>query len=139
MSARIAITGANIGRDAEGKQIGDHYIVEFPVAVNEKRRGEEKTSWFRCKAWGNFARSIESSLLKGARVSVEGRLVIDEWVDRDGNKRLTPEVSCDSVHVEMLADHKQHRETEHERQKKNGYQRDTGPRDGDEFKDEIPF
>jgi single-strand DNA-binding protein len=122
MSARIAIVSANIGRDAEGRSAGDHYIVEFPIAVNERRKGEEKTSWYRCQVWNNFGRSLEDSLKKGARVSVEGRIVIDEWIDRDGNKRLTPTISCDSVHVEMLADHKQHRETEHERQKKNGYQ-----------------
>jgi single-strand DNA-binding protein len=125
MSARITILAANIGRDAEGRNIGgDNYVVEFPIASNEKRKGEERTSWYRCKVWGNYGKALESSLVKGARISVEGRVSVDEWTDRDGNKRTTVEVSCDTVHVEGR---EMHQNSQHDQQKQNGYQDDDLP------------
>jgi len=102
--AKITVIGANIGRDAESRQVGDHYIVEFPIADNTKAGGKEITSWFRVKVWNNYAKALERDLIKGARISVSGRLVIDEWTDRDGNKRTTPEISADAIHIERGAE-----------------------------------
>lgn len=109
--ATVTIIGSNIGRDGEGRQAGDHYVVEFSIADNTQVGGSEKTSWYRCKVWNNYAKAIEADLIKGARVSVHGRLIVDEWTDRDGNKRTTAEISCDSVHIERGAEGRPARDT----------------------------
>ncbi|MDO5672356.1 MAG: single-stranded DNA-binding protein [Actinomycetaceae bacterium] len=49
------------------------------------RDGE--TSWLDCKAWGDLARNVHSSVRKGSPVLVSGRLYTEKWEsEKDGEK-----------------------------------------------------
>lgn len=83
----------NLGRDAEGREVGDSFVVNMNVAVrSEQRLTEEQreakgesdeyaraTAWFKVAFWGNYARALYESgaLVKGAKVAIRGALVLD--------------------------------------------------------------
>lgn len=93
----------NIGRDAELRRVGRNEtpVLEFTVAVSDRNKkgadGRPGTEWYRVKVWGKQAETLEPYLLKGKQVYVDGTLSIQEWKDRDGKDRHTPEVNADRV------------------------------------------
>jgi single-strand DNA-binding protein len=77
-------------------------VCNMSVATTEKRRNtsgntEEHTIWFRVTAWGRQAESAAEYLAKGRQVYVEGRLRLEEYTDRDGNLRTSPEVNATDI------------------------------------------
>jgi single-strand DNA-binding protein len=99
---KIIIVG-NLGRDPELKQTPQGQTVcKFPVATSEKRKNaagefEEQTSWFRVSVWGRQAELASEYLTKGRQVYVEGRLRLEEYTDREGQKRVSAEVNATDV------------------------------------------
>ncbi len=91
---KIHIIG-NLGRDPELSYTPQGTAVcKFSVATNERRRdkaGEQQdiTTWFRVTVWGKQAENVSRYLSKGRKVYLEGRLHMEEWTDREGNKRVT--------------------------------------------------
>ena len=76
--ASIQLIG-HLGRDPETRQVGDSQVASFSIAVSEKVKGEEVTSWFDCNAWGKQAEIISKYLHKGDAVMVQGRPRIEEY------------------------------------------------------------
>ena len=69
----------------------------MPLATNETYRnakGEKivETQWHNLIAWGKVADIAEKYLSKGSEVAIEGKLVNNNYVDKDGNKRYGTEV-----------------------------------------------
>lgn len=80
-------------RDAEVRQVGESYVVNFGVAVDTEQRltaaqreemgveneYETATAYWNCSAWGNWAASLvnNGSLVKGVRVAVQGEVLVD--------------------------------------------------------------
>jgi single-strand DNA-binding protein len=56
---------------------------------NIKRDGkwESKTVWVRVTVWGKRGETVDRYLNKGSKLLVEGELDLNQWEDRDGNKR----------------------------------------------------
>lgn len=83
----------NLTRDVEIRHTsGNTAVANIGLAVNRRFRtqsGEnrEETTFVDCEAWGRTAEVMGQYLSKGRPVFVEGRLKLDEWEDRDGNKR----------------------------------------------------
>ena len=76
-------------------------ITNINVAITErKRNGNEwedgNTTWYRCVAFRDLAENIVDSLSKGDLVLVTGRIKLDEWEDKEGEKRSTLEMLIDS-------------------------------------------
>lgn len=96
---KIIIVG-NLGRDPELRYTPQGSAVcNFSMATNEKRRDksgelQDITTWFRITLWGRQAENASKYLNKGSSVYIEGRLKLDEWVDRDGNQRQTLDVTA---------------------------------------------
>ena len=99
---KIIIVG-NLGRDPELKHTPQGTAVcKFSVATSERRKSadgqiEETTTWFRVSAWGRQAELAQEFLVKGRQVYVEGRLRLEEYTDREGNKRISPEISATDI------------------------------------------
>lgn len=84
----------NLTRDVQLKQTPNNNtsVAELGIAVNrnwtsgdgEKR---EETTFVDCEAWGRQAETMAKYLSKGRPVFIEGRLKLDQWEDKDGNKR----------------------------------------------------
>ena len=64
----------NLGRDPERKGSGfsDNLVVKFSVGVSEKVKGEQKTTWFNCVAFGSKAEYILRNCQKGTQVFIDG-------------------------------------------------------------------
>lgn len=96
---KIIIVG-NLGRDPELRYTPQNLAVcNISVATSEKRRDktgdfQETTTWFRVTLWGKQAEAASKYLSKGRPVYIEGRLRVDEWVDKDNQKRYTLEVTA---------------------------------------------
>ena len=92
----------NLTRDVELKSIaGNQSVAEIGLAVNRRFRtkeGEdrEETTFVDCEAWGRTAEVMKQYLSKGRPVFIEGRLKLDQWTDKDGQKRSKMRVVIES-------------------------------------------
>lgn len=68
---------------------------KFDKASNEFKDGE--TSFYRVAVWRAAAENVAESLRKGMRVIVHGEMVLRPFEDRDGNKRISPEINAFEV------------------------------------------
>lgn len=100
---KIVIVGY-LGRDPEIRYTPQGTAVcHFSVATTEKKKdrageAQDVTTWFRVSAWGRQAEVANQYLSKGRQVYVEGRLRLEEFTDRDGNRRQSLEVSATDLH-----------------------------------------
>lgn len=69
-------------------------IARYSLAVNKryKREGEPDADFINCVAFGKTGEFAEKYFQKGQMVAVSGRLSVNNWEDKDGNKRSTLEV-----------------------------------------------
>jgi single-strand DNA-binding protein len=94
---KIIIVG-NLGREPELRFTPQGTpVCNFTLATNEKRKDrsgelQDLTSWFRITLWGRQAEAASQYLSKGRLVYVEGRLRVEEWVDKDDRQRYSLEV-----------------------------------------------
>jgi single-strand DNA-binding protein len=90
-------------RDPEVKFLdGDRCVCSFTLAVNESykdKSGEKKenVTFIDCEAWGRTAELVGQYLKKGSPCFIEGKLKLEKWDDKDGNKRSKLKVVADSV------------------------------------------
>jgi single-strand DNA-binding protein len=101
MDNNVTLVG-NITRDPELRFTqGGQAVASFGLAVNRRyqQNGEwqEKTSFINITAWGQLGENSASSLTKGARVIVNGRLEQREFETREGDKRNVVEVVADEI------------------------------------------
>ena len=102
MLNQIFIMG-RLARDPEVRHTQSGVTVcSFTLAVDrdikDKQTGERKTDWIPVTAWRGTADLISRYLHKGDSIVVVGRLEIQEWTDKQGNKRTTPNVSAENVY-----------------------------------------
>lgn len=97
MMNKISVTG-RLAADAELRftQGGDP-ILGFRVA-DDVGFGEKKTTnWLTCSIWGKRGESLAPHLTKGTPVTVFGTLTLREWIDKEGLKRMSPEIRIDEI------------------------------------------
>lgn len=147
---KISLIG-NLGRDPEVRYTPDGLAVtNFSIAVTEKYKGEERTTWFRVVAFGKLGEIAGEYLSKGKQVYVEGRLQTSEWKDKEGNNRFTLEVvasqmlmlglkgdspASDSAYERPASSSAKARPSVSENTGGSDISRDTGPPQ----EDDIPF
>lgn len=99
---RITIVGY-LGRDPELRYTPDGTpVCDFSVATTERKKDksgemQDVTTWFRVTVWRRQAELAGQYLAKGKQVYVEGRLVQKEYQDRDGNNRVSLEVTASDI------------------------------------------
>lgn len=88
----ITIAG-NVGKDAVLRVTpnGKH-IASFSLPAKSGFGDNEKTSWLQCKMFGAMAEKLSASIMKGAKVTVTGEFVLEEWTKDDGSKISTPTI-----------------------------------------------
>lgn len=69
-------------------------IARYSLAVNRrfKREGETDVDFINCVAFGKQGEFVEKYVKKGQMIAVVGRLAINNYTDKDGNKRTAAEV-----------------------------------------------
>lgn len=81
-------------------------VASFAVAVNRRwkdRNGDwqEQVSFFDVSCWGDLAENVTSTVEKGCRVTVTGRLEQQRWETGDGETRSKIVVVADDVAVSL--------------------------------------
>lgn len=100
MSFNKIILVGNLGKDPDLRYTPQGKAVcSFSMATNDKRKdkdGEKAdiTTWFKITLWGQQAEAASKYLVKGQPVYIEGRLRIEEWIDKDDNNRYTLDVQA---------------------------------------------
>lgn len=137
MANNISIIG-RLGADGEGKNVSGTALFEFRVAEDVGFGDRKVTNWWKVQLWGKQAEGrLVDFLTKGQQVAVFGEVTLREWQDKDGNKRLSPEIRANSVQlVGSKGDNAVPRESEPAPPKRQESKPAAG---GGDFDDDIPF
>lgn len=99
---KVIITG-NLTRDASLSALPSGTpVCEFGVAVNERRKNRKTDEWedvpvfVDCNMFGTRAEKVAQYLVKGLKVTVEGKLRYSSW-EKDGQKRSKLDVVADDI------------------------------------------
>lgn len=92
----------NLTRDPELRfSQGGRAICTLSLAVSRRyqvnNEWQEQTSFLNCVAWGQLGENAASSLTKGTRVFVTGRLEQRSFETQTGEKRSVVEIVADEV------------------------------------------
>jgi single-strand DNA-binding protein len=101
----VTLTG-NVTRDPELRYTpGGAAVANFGLAVNRRWQKdgewEEAVSFFDVTTWQDLAENVSTTVAKGMRVTVTGRLDQRSWETDDGDKRSKIEVVADDVGVSL--------------------------------------
>jgi single-strand DNA-binding protein len=87
------ILAGNLTRDPQLKYLPNNTAVcDFGLAVNHRWRDKEGNQredvcFVDIAAFGRQAEIINQYMTKGKPILIEGRLKLDQWTDKEGNKR----------------------------------------------------
>ena len=75
-------------------------VGRYTLAVNRrwKKEGESEADFIPCIVFGKSATFAEKYFSKGQLICIVGRLQMNNWTDRDGNKRRNMEVVVEEQH-----------------------------------------
>ena len=99
---RVILAG-NLTRDPQVRSLpNEKQVADFGLAINHRYKGsdgemKEDVTFVDCEAWGRTAELVGQYLAKGRACLIEGRLKLDQWEDKDGQKRSKLKVVADSV------------------------------------------
>lgn len=77
-------------------------VLSFRVASDIGFGERKTTNWFSCQVWGKRGESLQPYLGKGQQVTVYGQLTLREWQDKEGNKRLSPDVRVNEISLQGI-------------------------------------
>ncbi len=82
----------HLTRDPETKAVGETSVTNFGIATNHKwksKNGEQKEEVYfgECQCWGTRGEAIARFVKKGDALSVQGRLRLENWDDKNGVKQ----------------------------------------------------
>jgi len=93
---QIQIIG-HLGKDAEVKKFGDTDYTSFSIAVTEKVKNEDVTTWFDCLKYGAND-NLRPYLLKGVKVFIQGNFNA-KTSEKDGKTYLNLNVNVDKLQL----------------------------------------
>jgi len=101
MNVNNVTVAGRLGKDPELKSTQTGLSVcNFSVATNRKWKKDgvdnEETEWHNIVAFGKTAETIAQYLTKGREIYVEGRLHTNKWETKEGEKRYTTQIICNS-------------------------------------------
>ena len=82
-----------------GKKLARFSIATSETYRNAKGEKVKETQWHNLIAWGKVADIAEKYLTKGSEVAIEGKLMNNNYTDKDGNKKYNTEIQ---VHELLL-------------------------------------
>ena len=77
-------------------------VADFGLAINRRFKDangqlKDETTFVDVEAWGRTAELVGQYLTKGRACFVEGRLKLDSWEDKEGQKRSKLKVVADNI------------------------------------------
>lgn len=103
MSDHITLVGNVVGDPEERATRGGDPIAAFRLAVSERRFDRERGQWvdghtnyYSVSVFGELGRNALSSLRKGERVIVAGRLRLREW-ETEAKRGVSADITADAI------------------------------------------
>ena len=113
--------------------------VQFTIAVNRvftNKEGEKEADFISCLVWRDQAENLAKYQRKGNQIAVEGRIEVRSYDDKDGTRRYTTNVVCDTVdYLERKEENKT--ETPKRVEEKNPFE--SAKTSLDIISDDLPF
>lgn len=75
-------------------------VLSFRVASDIGFGDKKTTNWFQCQVWGKRGETLQQYLHKGQQVTVYGQLTLREWQDKEGAKKLSPDVRVNEISLQ---------------------------------------
>lgn len=77
-------------------------VATFSMATDNSFTGADgvkvqRTDWHSIQCWGKLAEIVTQYAKKGRLVYVEGRILYDQWVDTDGQKRNRTKINISQL------------------------------------------
>lgn len=95
----VSLTG-RITHDLELKVTPQNvHVLNFTIAVKKNRTKEDKTNFIDIECWRQSADFLSSYASQGTTIAVNGELMVEKYIDRDGNNRKKTYVLADSVEI----------------------------------------
>ena len=83
----LVVLKGNVTRDVELRHLESGTCVgNFAIAINEKYKDKEYTTFVECEVWAKLAETMEEWVKKGRQILVQGNLKQDKW-EVDGKQR----------------------------------------------------
>lgn len=141
MAINTIIVSGNVGKDAVLRVTpnGKH-IASFSIPAKTGFGDNEKTSWLNCKMFGAMAEKLSVAVVKGAKVTVSGEFVIEEWTRQDGSVAQTPTILVRDIDLPPRGGQQQSQQSASQPQRQQ--QRTSAPQSSEppmNFDDDIPF
>ncbi len=97
---KITLVG-NLTRDPEIRYVdgGGKAVTKFALAINRKSKTGDETMYIDIVAWDRLGEICNQYLKKGMSALVEGRLVIRDYTNKDGEKRKAIEVVANEMQM----------------------------------------
>lgn len=91
-----AVVAGNLTRDPDLRYTPNNKAVcNFTIASNYKYKDREETTFIDVVAWGGAAETISQFLSKGNKILVDGRLKMDKWEGKNGEKRTRIKINME--------------------------------------------
>lgn len=67
----------------------------------KSRTGEwqSETTWHNIVIWNEFAKKASTELAKGSRIHLNGKLVVDQFTDKEGKKRSIVKIQASDYEI----------------------------------------
>lgn len=93
MAINVITISGFVGKDAVLRVTpnGKH-IASFSLPAKAGFGDNEKTSWLNCKMFGAMAEKLSAAIVKGAKVTVSGEFLVEEWTRQDGTQAQMPTI-----------------------------------------------
>ena len=92
-----------LGQDPEIITFSDgNKMAKFSLATDDSYKDKdgkkvERAYWHNVVVKGGLVNFVESYVVKGQEIAIEGKLTNRSWDDKDGSKRYISEVICNEL------------------------------------------
>jgi len=75
-------------------------VARFSLAIpRPTKNGNKEVDFINCIAWRGLAKVCGEYLKKGKLIAVEGRIQVNKWEDKSGNKRTSTEIITSNMQM----------------------------------------
>lgn len=100
----LATFGGRLGRDSELNHVASmgENVCNFTLAVDVGTKQNPKTIWVECALFGKRAQTLHQYLKKGVKVTVIGRISLDEYTSKQtGEKKTALRLSVSEIDMHL--------------------------------------
>jgi len=136
----LGIFGGRLGRDSELNHVAsmNEDVCNFSIAVDVGTKNNPKTLWVECALFGKRAQVLQPYLKKGLKVTVQGRISLEEFTSRQtGEKKTTLRLTVNDIDMHLPPKEQGQQEAPARRERAAAQAPAAGP--ADDMDDDIPF